>query len=129
MTQQDLEGMLEVKVDPSTSTNEIINYWETDPYGYVRYIVTPSWNIILSPHQHNELVKIIGVEREDCLVPDGDLKYDKKEKTLEFIYNWFLDEKLPHIRNASEQKIKEFFNRKGLIVEKIAYIRPKHRTM
>jgi hypothetical protein len=129
MTQKDLEGLLEVQPDPSVTTKDIINFWENDPHGYVRYIVTPEgWNIILSPYQHNELVKIVGVERGDCLVPDGDLKYDKNEKTLEFIYNWSFDEKLPHIRNAAEQKIKEFLNKKGLNIEKITYIKPRQKS-
>lgn len=124
MTQADMEKILAVEPDPSTSAQELIEAITANNYAYLRYIVTPEWNIVLSPHQHNELVKIVGVERDDCLVSDADLRYDQNDKYLEFVYNWWIAEKVPYIRDASEQKIKEYFNKKGLQIAGIKYVKP-----
>ncbi len=117
MSQKDLEGLLEIKVDPSLSLKDILDFIKIGNYEWARFIITENFNLILSLHKHNEFVRILGVEREDCLLPDGDFRIEKNSQKMEFAYSWHEPEKIKNIRKAAENKLKNFLKSKGIEVE------------
>jgi hypothetical protein len=118
LTPEELEGLLEIHFDPSLSVQKVLDFVRKgSDYQWVRFIVTENFNLILSLNMHNKLVTKMGIDREACLVPDGDFRIQKDSTKIEFAYSFYEPEKMANIRKAAENKIKNFLKSKGIEIE------------
>jgi hypothetical protein len=103
LSQKELEGLLEVKVAPGETLNELLV--ELKKGGFIHFLVTENFDVFLSTSYHNTLMRRLQIDRDSCLLPDGAFKISESE--IKF-FNWLGVQKVKNIQAAAENKIKDF---------------------
>jgi hypothetical protein len=79
---------------------------------WVRFVITPDYDLILSDQQHEVMVKMFGIDRDDCVIPDGVFRLFPDTKKITFAYGlWDSDKK---VKKVAEGKILNHFKSTNL---------------
>jgi hypothetical protein len=112
LTNADFEKLVKVKTEISMAA---LMDWLKEGR-FVRFIMTPEFDLILSHAHHEELVARMHIDRHSLIIPDGDLLFDGDSHSINFVYSWhsFNSSKVPGIHEFTENKIKELLKKQGI---------------
>ncbi len=116
LTLAELEKLLKVKFDSGLSSNFTLD--DIKSGFWVRFLVDPNFNVVVGKRTHDLMAMTIGVDRYECLIPDGLFKLYKDIKTLRFVYDFPNRAGMDNINQAAEKKIKEFLQTQGFVINK-----------
>jgi hypothetical protein len=79
----------------------------TESGKWVKFVITSDYDLILSDQPHEVLVKMFGLDRNECLIPDGAFKLFKDTKKMTFGYGFAANDK--KTQKVAESKILAHF--------------------
>ena len=77
-----------------------------------------NFELILSTYIHDRLALNLGINRESCLIPDGDFRFISDFGVLDFVYTGDTSKK-NLILKVAQKKIKLFLESKGFEVKRV----------
>ena len=120
MTVKDLESFLEVQIEAENSTGgQLLEKLRTE---LVKFIVTSEHDIIISNLDHEIIMARHGEGRRECLLTDGLFRSSADGELLIVGYTYNETERIPHIHEATENKIKEFLVSKGFPIKRVLHL-------
>lgn len=120
MTVKDLESFLEVKVEAVNFTQDQL--FEKLRTELVKFVVTSKHDVIISNLDHEIIMARHGEHRRECLLTDGLFRTSANGERLIFGYTYNETERIPHIHEATENKIKEFLVSRGFPIKRVLHL-------
>lgn len=113
LTQEELEGLLEVQISRGTTWNNIKKNMEL--MVWLRFIVTKDFDVYIdTSSDHYGIMENNGIKSNDCFIDNGLLR-DDSDGSLIFSYQ---SSPMSIIHMAAETKIMKFFENRGIKLNK-----------